>query len=115
MVSCSYKPSAVTPGNSLPDTNSKNAPPAVETKLIQSFKLPIDATVSPPPITLLTRFFFVKSAINSAIFFDPSAKLENSNAPTAPFHKIVLDFLTLNEPYLDLHFEMDHLIGLSTD
>ena len=84
--------SAFIPGNSLPSRYSKNAPPAVETKL-KELKIPIlfiRATVSPPPATEKISFDLFLSAIFFPISKLPFAKFGFSKYPAGPFHKIVL-------------------------
>ena len=76
----------VTPGNSLPSKNSKDAPPPVDTCVILSSKPILDtaSTVDPPPIIVIACVF----TILVAIAFVPEEKLLISNTPIGPFHKI---------------------------
>jgi len=84
--------SASTPGKTLPSTNSRLAPPPVETWLtcFSSPAFAIAAAESPPPITV-TAPFLVASASDFAISNVPFAKLGISNTPIGPFQNIVFE------------------------
>ena len=76
----------------MPSRYSKNAPPAVETKLklLTTFNLFSNETVSPPPTTEKILFDLFFSIIFSAILILPLAKFGFSKYPAGPFHNIVL-------------------------
>jgi len=82
---------AVTPGNSLPSSNSREAPPPVDTceTLSSAPHLATAVAVSPPP-TIVVAPFCVASITASKADFVPAANLSNSNTPVGPFHNIVL-------------------------
>lgn len=82
---------AATPGNSLPSSNSRDAPPPVDTCEILSSAphLATAVAVSPPPMIVITPFC-VASITASKADFVPAANLSNSNTPVGPFHSIVL-------------------------
>ena len=82
---------AVTPGNSLPSSSSKLAPPPVETwlSLFSTPYLAATVAVSPPPIMTILPLCAACTAA-SMVALVPLANLSISNTPGGPFHKIVL-------------------------
>src|SRR5204862_2178503 len=78
---------AATPGNSLPSSNSREAPPPVEMNVILSASPACFTAVteSPPPIIVVAP----DCAIASAIAMVPSPNSGISKTPIGPFHKIV--------------------------
>src|SRR5213083_2779288 len=78
---------AATPGNSLPSSNSSEAPPPVEMNVILSASPACFTAVteSPPPMMVVAPDW----ASASAIAIVPSAKSGISKMPTGPFHRIV--------------------------
>src|SRR4029079_8241936 len=86
---------AATPGSVRPSIHSRNAPPAVETKL-NSPATPAwlsAATVSPPPATETSEPSLVSAA---AVFASATVAASNggvSNAPSGPFHTRVRQVL----------------------
>src|SRR5690606_8125011 len=83
LASKSYRVSAATPGNSLPSIHSRNAPPAVEMKVMSS-ATPAwlsAATVSPPPATDTSEPSFVSAAAVCASATVAVSKGGVSNAP----------------------------------
>src|SRR4051812_24099729 len=87
---------AATPGSVRPSIHSKNAPPAVETKL-KSCATPAwlsAATVSPPPATDTRDPSLVRAA---AVFASATVAVSNggvSNAPSGPFQTNVRQVLS---------------------
>merc|ERR1719400_2231886 len=84
---------AATPGNNLPSSSSREAPPPVlqcDTLSIVLYFLQAVA-VSPPPITEIAPAA-VTSTIFSIIFLVPASKAPISKTPIGPFQTIVLDF-----------------------
>src|SRR5205085_8167017 len=86
---------AATPGKVRPSIHSRNAPPAVETK-VKSCATPAwlsAATVSPPPATDTSELSFVSAA---AVFASATVSASNggsSNAPSGPFLTRVRQYL----------------------
>src|SRR5579864_5168104 len=87
---------AATPGSVRPSIHSRNAPPAVETK-VKSSATPAwlrAATVSPPPATDTSEPSFVNAA---AILARATVAVSNggtSKAPSGPFHTSVRQVLS---------------------
>src|SRR3954449_23931 len=87
---------AATPGRVRPSIHSRNAPPAVETK-VKSCVTPAwlrAATVSPPPATDTSEPSLVSAA---AVFASATVAVSNggiSNAPSGPFHTRVRQVLS---------------------
>merc|ERR1712107_918091 len=83
---------AATPGNNLPSSSSREAPPPVlqcDTLSIVLYFLQAVA-VSPPPITEIAPSP-VTSTILYIILLVPASKGAISNTPIGPFHTMVLD------------------------
>merc|ERR1719512_31460 len=83
---------AATPGNNLPSSSSREAPPPVlqcDTLSIVLYFLQAVA-VSPPPITEIAPTA-VTSTILSIIFLVPASKAPISKTPIGPFQTMVLD------------------------
>ena len=82
-------------GNFFPSTNSKKAPPAVDT-YERLFSIPYDsiaAIVSPPP----AKEKAIELATACAKVSVPLANCLNSKTPIGPFHKIVFACLIYSE------------------
>ena len=85
--------STSTPGRVLPSSDSKNAPPAVETWLRRPMTPATlsAATVSPPPAKLTSFFASVSSATASATATVPVSNGSTSKAPNGPFQTRVFE------------------------
>src|SRR5204863_3043928 len=78
---------AATPGNSLPSSNSSDAPPPVELNVILSASPACFTAVTEPPPPIMVVAF--ECARASAIAMVPVANAGISKTPTGPFHRIV--------------------------
>mmetsp|Transcript_73491 Transcript_73491/g.195363 ORF Transcript_73491/g.195363 Transcript_73491/m.195363 type:complete len:243 (-) Transcript_73491:351-1079(-) len=89
--------SAAMPGNTLPSSSSRDAPPPVETKwtLSSMFHLAAAVAESPPPM-MPRPPFCVSSATASRSALVPLEKLSNSKTPAGPFQTTVLELMTVS-------------------